>query len=107
MPGRADREQSGRDTDPVSRQELQTEINELRTILRDAAGRLLYLQRRLNRLDPQTETAPPPAAAALAPADGAFGIDGNGYRGARAGCGANSAGTRPTSGCCVSNRPGV
>ena len=66
-PGRADREQSGRDTDPVSRPELQTEINELRTILRDAAGRLLYLQRRLNRLDPQTETAVPPAAA-LAPA---------------------------------------
>ena len=66
-PGRADREQSGRDTDPVSRQELQTEINELRTMLRDAAGRLLYLQRRLNRLDPQTETAAPPAAA-LAPA---------------------------------------
>ena len=66
-PGRADREQSARDTDPVSRQELQTEINELRTILRDAAGRLLYLQRRLNRLDPQTETAAPPAAA-LTPA---------------------------------------
>ena len=67
MPGHSDREQSGRDTDPVSRQELQTEIDELRTILRDASGRLLYLQSRLNRLDPQTETPTPRAAAAAAP----------------------------------------
>ena len=68
MPGRADREQSGGNADPVSRQELQTEINELRAILRDASGRLLYIQRRLNRLDPQTETAVPPATA-LTPAE--------------------------------------
>ena len=67
MPCRAEREQSGRDTGPVSRQELQTEIDELRTILRDASGHLLYLQRRLNRLDPDTETAPPGAAPAVEP----------------------------------------
>ena len=59
MPGGVGSGPSGRDADPVSRQELQTEIDELRTILRDASGRLLYLQRNLNRLDPETETGAP------------------------------------------------
>ncbi len=66
MPGRADREQTGEQAGPVSRQDLQDEINELRTILRDASGRLLYLQSRVNRLDAEAETAtqqdPAPAA---------------------------------------------
>ena len=53
-PGHA---QSAPDTDLASRQELQDEINELRTILRDASGRLLALQRRVNRVDDETETA--------------------------------------------------
>ena len=56
MPGQSDREQSERDAEPVSRQELQAEANELRTVLRDASARLLDLQRRINRLDPETET---------------------------------------------------
>ena len=43
----------------MSRQELRDEINELRTILRDASGRLLQLQRNVNRLEPQTETDEP------------------------------------------------
>ena len=51
--------QSAPDTDLASRQELQDEINELRTLLRDASGRLLDLQRRVNRLRPETETATP------------------------------------------------
>ena len=53
-PGHA---QSAPDTDLASRQELQDEINELRTILQDASGRLLALQRRVNRVDDETETA--------------------------------------------------
>lgn len=60
------REQSGRDADPVSRQELQDEINELRTILRDASGRLLYLQSRINRVDDETEIAAQPETAPAA-----------------------------------------
>ncbi len=55
-PGHA---QSAPDTDPASRQELQDEIDELRTLLRDAAGRLLALQHRVNRLGTATETATP------------------------------------------------
>ena len=47
----------------MSRQELQDEINELRAILRDASGRLLQLQRNVNRLEPQTENAEPPRPA--------------------------------------------
>ena len=53
MPGRVGSEPSGRNADPVSREELQTEIDELRTVLRDASGRLLDLQRGLNRLGPR------------------------------------------------------
>ena len=75
MPGHSDREQSGRDTDPVSRQELQTEIDELRTILRDASGRLLYLQSRLidwilkpKHLRPGRRPQRPPSQAHLEPA---------------------------------------
>ncbi len=71
MPGRAGSEQSGQDTDPVSRLALQSEIDELRTILRDASGRLLYLQRHLDQLDAPTERAPSavtrPAPAARVP----------------------------------------
>ena len=67
MPDRAGGEQSGRDADPVSRQDLQAEIDELRTILRDASSRLLDLQRGLNRLDADAQTAAPqePANAAV------------------------------------------
>ena len=55
MPGESDREQSERGAEPVSRQELQAEVNELRAVLRDTSGRLLDLQRRVNRLEPETE----------------------------------------------------
>ena len=58
--------QSAPDTDLASRQELQDEIDELRTLLRDAAGRLLALQRRVNRLGPATETATPQETSAPA-----------------------------------------
>ena len=68
MPGRADRERAGRAAEPVSRQELQDEIDELRTILRDASGRLLHLQGRVNRLDDETETAAQESAPAVPPA---------------------------------------
>ena len=69
MPGQSEPQQAGIEPDPVFRQELQDEINELRTILRDASGRLLQLQRNVNRLEPQTENAEPPmtTAAAAAP----------------------------------------
>lgn len=60
------RTQSAPDTDLTSRQELQDEINELRTILRDASGRLSYLQRLVNRLEPETETETPGEMSALA-----------------------------------------
>ena len=55
-PGHA---QSAPDTDLASRQELQDEINELRILLRDASGRLLDIQRRVNQLEPETETPTP------------------------------------------------
>ena len=66
MPGGVGSDPSVRDADPVSRQELQTEIDELRAILREASGRLLYLQRNLNRLDPETETGAPQETAPAA-----------------------------------------
>lgn len=70
MPVQSESEQTGGNPAPASRQELQDEINELRTILRDASGRLLRLQNSLNRLDPQTETARTPSnAAAAAPSE--------------------------------------
>ena len=59
MPGQSEPQPAGIEPDPVSRQELQDEINELRAILRDASGRLLQLQRNVNRLEPQTENAEP------------------------------------------------
>ena len=63
-PGHA---QSGPDTDLASRQELQDEINELRTLLRNASGRLHYIQRRIDRLDAETETPAPQSIALAAP----------------------------------------
>ena len=66
MPGESDREQSERGAEAVSREDLQAEVNELRAVLRDASGRLLDLQRRINRLDPETETATPRATGAAA-----------------------------------------
>jgi len=64
MPGDVDRGQSGRDSGPLSREELQAEVNELRTVLRNASTRLLDLQGRINRLDPETPAAEPQAAPA-------------------------------------------
>ena len=66
MLGESDREQSERGAEAVSREDLQAEVNELRTVLRDASGRLLDIQRRINRLDPETETATPRATGAAA-----------------------------------------
>ena len=63
-PGHA---QSGPDTNLASRQELQDEIDELRTLLRNASGRLHYLQRRIDRLDAETETPAPQSIALAAP----------------------------------------
>lgn len=64
MPGDVDSGQSGRASGPLSREELQAEVNELRTVLRNASAHLLDLQRRINRLDPETPTAEPRAAPA-------------------------------------------
>ncbi len=43
------------ETNVPSRQNLQVEIDDLRDLLRDASGRLLNLQRRVDSLDSQTE----------------------------------------------------
>ena len=64
MPGEVDSGQPRRDAVPLSREELQAEVNELRTVLRNASTRLLDLQRRINRLDPETPTAEPRSAPA-------------------------------------------
>ena len=95
MPGHAGGEHSGGQTDPVSQEELQAEINELRTVLRDASVRLLDLQRRLNRLNPQTGTAEHRAPAAAVPAEARLEPVGAGPERAAVGAAPDPAGSVP------------